>query len=357
MEMSKFDFKIAMPLEKAEREDGWFITAIAAGPEVDLQHERLAPSALEGIVSQIAQNPVPFLNWHNKNDALAEMGEVTKAWLTPEFHMGVEVQLDQDDFRAQKLWKKLGTVNPRTGKPYEYGLSVGGNGDYKDEYEKSGRVRTYYDVQLDEISLTTKPIYTPSLGTVLRKAIDESLNEGDMSKKTDTPESTETKVEVTEKSVTEEVVETPASDENVSEPETTVVEEKVVEKAASARTKEDARKLKRLVGMHREMSSLIAELVLSADDDDATDTASTSAPVVAQKAEETKPVQDDTVILKSEIAELRAIIDELKDRTPAGERPGVLLKKSDEEELNELLKSMSTSDRLRFALAASHNGK
>ena len=348
--MSKFNFEFALPIEKAEREDGWYLTAVAAGPDVDAQRERLAPQVLEGFVRQIQTNPVPFLNWHNQNDALAEMGEVTKAWLNPDFKMGVEVKLDQDHHGAQTLWRKLDQ-----GK--QFGMSVAGKvHDFKDEYEKSaGRVRTYYDVTLEEISLTTKPIYTPSFGTVLRKAADTSLNEGDMSKETnDTPKSAETEVTVTE-SVKEEVVETPASSEQVSEPETPAAEEQAVEKAASKRTNEDARKLKKLVSMHREMSSLIAELVLSGGDDDATDAASTSEPVVAQKAEETQPV--DTTLLKSEIAELRAIIDDLKERTPAGERPAVLIKKSDEEELYKALSEMTPSDKLRFALAVKTNGK
>lgn len=362
MVMGKFEF--AVPFGKAERDGEWYLTALATGTEVDKQNERMAPEAIVGLATQIERDNIPFLNWHNANDALAEMGEVTKAWLSEDFHMGVEIRLDQEDNRAQRLWNRLDRVNPRTGKPYEYGLSIGGSvNNFKDEYEKSiGRnVRTYYDVQLEEISLTTKPIYTPSLGTVFRKAAD-AVNEGDKTSMSDVTPKVEVTTTLTDESV-KTANESLPSDQQVSEPETTVVEVKQVEvdveKAASARTKEDAHKLKRLVGMHREMSTLIAELVLSADDDETKTPNSNSTPseIVAVKAEETKPADDRLEKALSEIDELKGQVNQLRESTPAGGGPGLLVRKSDEEELAEMLKSMTPTDKLRFALRAKYEGK
>lgn len=351
--MSKFDFKLALPFGKAERDGEWYLTALASGPETDSQNERMAPSALQGIVRQVEREAVPFLNWHNKNDALGEMGDVAKAWLTEDFHMGVEIRLDQDDSNAQKLWKKLDTVNPRTGKPYEFGLSVAGKGDYKDEYEKSQRVRTYYDVELEEISLTTKPIYTPSLGTVLRKAADESSVDGDKSMEKDTPDTTP----VVEEKEVEKAPEAPASAPEVTEPVTPAVEEKEVEKAVSADTKARAKTIKEVVGLHRQMSTLIAELVLSEGE---SETATVdSAPTVEGAPVKSEETADSAAIQKAadEIARLTAEVNELKDRIPATEVPEVQIKKSDTDEAREQFAALSTYDQLRLALAVKTGGK
>lgn len=350
MDLQKdFNFEFEMPFEKAEREDGgWYIRGIAAGPDVDAENERLAPQALQGFVSQITSNPIPFLNWHRKDDVTAEIGTVDKAWLEPDFKMGVEVKLDEDHPGAQYIWKKL-----EKGK--QYGMSVSGKvANYKDEYEKSvGRsVRTYYNVALNEISLTTKPIYTPSFGTVLRKAADAAG--GDNSMEVETPI-------VVEETATQEGVEksettTASSEQQVTEPVTTTVEDQPdVDKAHSARTVEDARKLKKLVGMHREMSALIAELVLSAEPDAETpNTDSTPTEVTTAKAEETQVTPEDLQKANSEIAELREELNRLREQTPAGQAPGLLIGKSDIEELGDMLKSMDTRSKLLFALRASH---
>lgn len=355
MEMSKFDFNLTIPFEKAEREDGWYITALAAGPEVDLQHERLAPSALEGIVRQIEQEPVPFLNWHNKNDALAEMGEVQKAWLTPDFHMGVEIKLDQDDYRAQKLWKKLDQ-----GK--QFGLSVSGSGDYKNEIEKSQRVRTYYQVQLDEISLTTKPIYTPSFGTVLRKAADESPEEGDTtSMSEETPIAEETIVEATSTSTqTTEVEkpETPAAPEaQSSEPETESASsgEAVVEKAVSPKTV-TAQRLKKLLQANREMNDLLAEFIAGGSTavDESTDSDTSEEVTEISKSAQTETQSGELEKALNEITRLRDEFIEFKASVPVTPVPPVLTKAEETNILDEVSKA-SPRERLRFGLAGLHN--
>jgi hypothetical protein len=110
--------------------------------------------------------------------------------------------------------------------------------------------------------------------------------------------------------------------------------------------------------MHRDMSRLIAELVLSDEDTANTDSTESSETVVeAVKAEEPAVSDERLEKAESEISELRAVIEELKNKTPSGGVPDVLVRKSDEEDLNDVLKSMSTAERLRFALAVHTNGK
>jgi len=58
MDMSK-DFALTIPFEKSEREDGWYITGIAAGIDVDLQGERLSPLLLIGLFN-ILTRMAPF---------------------------------------------------------------------------------------------------------------------------------------------------------------------------------------------------------------------------------------------------------------------------------------------------------
>jgi hypothetical protein len=108
------------------------------------------------------------------------------------------------------------------------------------------------------------------------------------------------------------------------------------------------------------MASLIAELVLSEEglSVDA-DSAAPSTPSAATvKAEETQPEGEDRLAkAASEIAELRAVIEELKDRIPATERPDVLVKKAEMDELREEIDSMDSRQRLAFGLRLSEELK
>lgn len=173
----KVQFEYTFPIEKSEeRPDGVYITGLATGPEIDEEGERIAPEAIAKFARQIEEManfglPLTYRDAHIKDGVLTELGEVTKAWLTPEFHLGVEVRLDvEDNPAALSLWKKI-----QKGK--QYGMSVAGEvHDFADEFVSDvGRiVRTYKDVVLTEISNTTRPAWTPSFGTVLSKAIKDA---------------------------------------------------------------------------------------------------------------------------------------------------------------------------------------
>lgn len=334
------DFKLTIPLQKSERTDGWYITGVAAGTEVDTEGDVLTPECIQKFVNQINNSPVPFRDWHAKNTILSDMGQVEKAWVLPDFQMGVEVELDQDHPGAQYLWRSLD-------KGKQYGMSVEGKvHDYEyDTARKSntGRFgRDIKDVTLDEISATTKPIYTPSFGTVLRKAIDEaeaeSVRKGETTVETVTP--------------TADAPETQTLVEEVATP-TTSTETPVVAKAVNAKAARDA--ITELVKHHQAMNAIIEGLGLS-DGAIATKTDSTETVETAKSA--TDPTDTTVSLVKSAIneatASLRAEIESLRERIPETKGPGVLVSKSEAEEAAEIVAELRKDPRraLRAGLAA-----
>jgi hypothetical protein len=344
-------FKLTVPLAKSDREDGWFITGVAAGTDVDSEGDRITPNAIAKMAEQINTSPVPFKDWHATNTILSDMGEVCKAWLTDDNALGVEVQLDQKHPAAQYLWGKLDD-----GK--QYGMSIQGDAGkywYSTEKSANGRaVREIDEVLLNEISATTKPIYTPSFGTVLRKAIDEaeakSVPTGDKSSVDETPVTTGESTAAPE--TTEQVAAAPAN-----APE--VVAE--VAKAVSADTARDAKGLAKLVKFHNEMGTLLTELGI---DVTASDPAPAAAPSTDNTAEVAKSTDEELLSLvrsQSEvIALLKADLETVKERIPETTGPGVAVRKSESEEALEewnRIRSEDPARALRLALDARHQGE
>lgn len=209
-------FKYTFPVSKAERRaDGVYITGLASGPEIDGDGERVTVEAIAGFSRQIELaaemgDPIPYRDAHAKDGVLRDLGVVTKAWITPDFHLGVEVRLDDDNPAAVSLFKQI-----QKGK--QFGMSVAGHVlDFADEYvsEIGKIVRTFKDVVLEEISNTTRPAWYPSLGTVLSKAIKDAEDGESAAAAGDNVDNDELQTE-------QETTETPAVDEN-TEP---VVEE------------------------------------------------------------------------------------------------------------------------------------
>ncbi len=172
--MKSAAFKYTFPISKAEkRDDGYYITGYASGPEVDLEGERMAPEAIERFSTQINSSGVEKLTYrdaHADDGVMRDLGDITKAWVEENFHLGIEVKLDMDNPAASFLFKQVS-------KGKQYGMSVAGRVlDYADDVlEGSGTVvRTYKNVVLDEISNTTRPAWYPSFGSVLSKSIKDA---------------------------------------------------------------------------------------------------------------------------------------------------------------------------------------
>ncbi len=353
------EFTITIPLEKAESSDGgWRITGVAAGPEVDLESERLTNECIEGFARQINTASIPFLDWHRDDTILSEMGEVTKAWLDPQFHMGVEVKLDEDHPAAQLMWKKLD-------KGKQYGMSVRGTAlDYEDEYEKSEngqkRVRAFKNVLLSEISATTRPIYTPSFGTVLRKAIDAAneaklVDTGDKTSMEETPVVEETVVTTTSTQPADSGESLPNAlpsvDEASSAPENVVESPEQEPAVAKAVVVEPV--------LTDDLMTRISELI------DSKLAAFSPAAQAATQPESVETAKSSTLTAEDYFVRLEKSLDErdarivaelesIKERVPSIETPSVLIRKSETEEANEMWDDIRKNDpraALRIGLA------
>lgn len=385
------EFRINIPLQKSDREDGWFITGVAAGTEPDLQGDAFSQHAISMAAQQINSGPLPFFDWHKKDSVLSELGEVTKAWVDDNFHLNVEVKLDEDHYGARTIWSKIN-------KGKQFGMSVHGRGlAYRNEVDGGRPVRRINSVLLDEISLTTKPVWTPSFGTVLSKAIesaDDSVETGDdfsMNEKTPAQaaeETTET-VSKAEETVVATTVETPApeakeaaTDSNAATEDTVATEatttetteatatvpqtpendqpEVAVEKSLVVMGAQDVKKLRKLLAYLKELG-----LDTSDDAEEAAVTEeSTDKPVeetTVSKAEETPattetPAQDTVVTaLAAQVVELTKALNDLRDRIPQKGEPGILVRKSEEgDPVAEFMAQATPYQRLRFALAAQH---
>ncbi len=366
---SPIQFKITLPLEKAEREDGFFIMGVAAGPQIDSQGERIHPSAISRFAEQINVASLPLKDWHARNTILSDgLGDVTKAWITENGDLGIEARLDDDHPTAMMLWKKL-----QKGK--QYGLSVGGTVlEFRDEVEKAAgniarKVRTFYNVLLDEVSVTTKPIYTPSLGTVMSKAIDEAESE---------------LVEDGEKSMAKDAKETPnQSDEESFAAKESELGMKVLADAAAADASEtsgdsgtppqegfeEGRQVIPAEGYEPDKSvtpPVATEKSVSADDVEFVKRfVDMMAPLFQNKSEAaaSQPVEttvtekasdDDAPKDRLELAldEILARLTAIEDRTPEYVSPGVHVRKAEIDQIREDIGNMDAGQRLRFGLAA-----
>jgi hypothetical protein len=317
-------------LLKAVDDDEWVIAGIAAGPVPDSVGERFSMDAADAVAKQINRMPLPLHDWHAKNTILGlPIGEVYKAWVTPDGEVGIEARLDKSHTTAQMLRQKLAE-----GK--QFGLSVGGKVlSYKDEFEKSlgKNVRTFTNVILDEISVTTKPFYQPSLGSVISKAIDEaqsaSVDEGDNSldNTAETPEAAEAPVE------TPEAVQEPTDTEAATEVEKSL--DSVIGALIERIDKRIDEKLAQLTSINAQ----------------AADSQPTEAVEATEKSE---PSGSQELLVAKALEEVLRRLERIEERTPDVNSPGLLTQKSETEQMLDVVNSMSPSERLRFGLRALH---
>lgn len=329
-EPKSYEYKYTVPIEKSLRGDQWIIRGVAAGPDIDQQGDIITPVAIQSLAEQINDAPVPFRNQHQVDDIMEDMGEVIKAFVTPDFNLEVEVRLDQDNPSAQYLWKKL-----EQGK--QFGMSIRGNSvaPYT-EITKSGQVvRKHNRVTIGEVSATTRPVYSHSLGTVLKKAID--LAEA-------------------ENAAGDNVMDTPVTGEAQAASETSAPEN------VSAPEQSPSETLVKSLMDNEEFKALIATTV--------TDAVAAAAPQATEdttevsKSEEAddsaKSTSDLNVeeLVKSIVAEvssqtdtkIEALADRIADRGPA------VLVKSEQETADETIAELKSDPRqaLRVGLAAKH---
>lgn len=372
----KFDpqFRITFGIEKAEqRADGYYITGIASGLGVDTQGEEMDPSAIVGFSKQIADrvakgDPILYMDAHKRDGVLSDLGWVTKGWVTEDFELGIEVKLDvEDNPAAMSLYQKV-----RKGK--QYGMSVAGRvNKYIDQFrpEIGKSVRRFFDVTLSEISNTTRPIWTPSFGTVLSKAVDEAgaeshIEEGTSSMKPEAPAAEQVPVADAEKSESA-PADALVADDTTEKGDAEVVAEDAekaapeapadVEKAGRALS---GKNISALLAMRATIDATLTELGALEAPPATGDVTPTSKSVSEDEGDNlAKAVSDATAPLLAVVEDLRKSLTEATARitelenTPAGDGAPALIDKADiAHEAAELIAKASPSDLIRLGLTA-----
>ena len=329
--MTAIEWRRKLPIEKAiNKDDGMYIIGLATGPEIDAEGERIHWTCIERFAKQIEEavaegTPIPYRDIHLKDGLFKDLGEVTKAWVTDEFELGIEVKLEEDNPASAWLFKSID-------KGKKYGMSVAGKvHDYRDERESNRLVRTYYNVTLEEVSNTTRPAYTPSFGTVLKKAIDTSVVSGESMSK-ETPAAAPTTPETELKTSLEEAK--PQNQENpsaVAAPEAPAVEGTTVEQPAPESAEKSV--TDRLAALEEKLEKAITALAAAS----ASPAPVESTPAVEKTANESL-VEIVTTLAKAQ-AETQATVARIAEVTSSGGRPPVLQKTSDDE-MAEVMKSL-----------------
>jgi hypothetical protein len=338
-------FKYTVPISKAEATDeGLYIYGEASGPEVDKQGERISPKAIKAFADQIkernaAGTPIPYVDEHDKSTSgrgvLRHLGDVVDGGITESDHLWVKVRLNEKNPAATFLYSQI------VDEGKQFGMSVQGSVmEFADEVVKAvGRkVRTFYSVILDHIANTTRPVWTPSLGTVLNRAVTKALeDEGDG-------------VEMEEETVVEstKVTEETTTEETPAEETTQKVEAKVEETKTEATTAETPATEPAANTLESKIDALVngfATLVEAMKQQ-------TPAPATVERSEDETPEPEIAKAENDRVAALEAELAEIKERSTS-QRPPVLTK-AQEEEFEATMNELSPQERLRVALAAQH---
>lgn len=149
----EFPFKFFIEKAQAVEEAGQlFVQGVASTLNVDHDNERMAKGALISMANVINETTVPLRIEHQKTDE-AIVGTVFKAWVDERNQLWVKASLDPNHPAGPLLHKSL-----KEG--VKLGLSVGGlvKKAVRELVESTGRaVKTFYDVQLSEVSVTQRP--------------------------------------------------------------------------------------------------------------------------------------------------------------------------------------------------------
>jgi hypothetical protein len=249
--------------------------------------------------------------------------------ITEKGHLWVKVRLHEDNPAATFLYRQI-----NAGK--QFGMSVSGDvQSWADNLHKAmGRkIRTFKSIVLNHIANTTKPVWTPSLGTVLNRAIDKALSEGETMAE-------EIVVEPTKNE------ETPATEQAVNE----AVETTVVAEATETPEPEKPADDSALSAINSRLDSF-ATAMLAMAEAIKPKLEATETPEPVTKSE---PETDDRMTkLEAALVTLVGEVTEIKSRSASPTPP--VVNKSQREQLDEVLKDASPEERLRAALAVLHD--
>jgi len=363
-------FKYTIPITRAISEnDELFLEGEASGPEIDTFGTRIHPDVVSGFAEQIqtrAQmgDPIPYRDTHGQGvtgdqPVMADFGELVAATVTDDHHLRVRVRLDTENPAARFLHKQI-----ERGK--RYGMSVGGNvQDFRDEYAKeSGRiVRTFTSVILDHIANTSQPSWTPSLGTVLMRAVDralegENMDEAVLAPETPAVEGAEEATAEATTEVTAEAVAEVTAEATQETPEETTTEATAEEETATPEVHTiEATALQPVADAITALASAVSTLmatpvpatvaVARSDTNDAARSVPSESPVAGN---------DEVAVLRTAFESLRTELAQANDRIrqleaePAGNQPQVI--ERTETNVKDELSKMTPHERLLLGLQA-----
>lgn len=346
-------YKYTFPITKAfVGNDGVRrLVGAATGPEVDLEAQRVAPSLIDKWIDQInnRQIEVTYDDNHKSNaeSITSDLGSIEKAWKDDSGHMIVQVMLDDDNPVAQYIHKAA-----TRGK--QYGMSIFGKATrFVDEIVSGQMVRTILDGTLERIAHTTRPVWTPSLGTVLSKAVDSAVSGDSLVSENATETKVETKTEevTTTDSTTESGAATAPDTGNAPESTDGSAEAQPVEKAITATSKKEEKALANILKTYHTMGAQLREaglLTEEAEKGESTDQES----VTVEKSETADNKDDQIATLSKSVTDLSAIVTTLMDRVTDGSAPAALRKSEPVDPLAELTAIEDPLERLRYAMAA-----
>lgn len=151
------NFSFNFYIEKAQAVDepaGKFILrGIASTLNLDHDNERMAKDALTSMCTIINEKSVPLRYEHSKEDS-AIIGNVSKAWIDERNQLWIDAELDPNHPAGESLYTSIKNQG------LKMGFSVGGKVKkaVKEFAASTGRmVKTFYDVLLDEVSVTKRP--------------------------------------------------------------------------------------------------------------------------------------------------------------------------------------------------------
>ena len=142
-------------IEKAEatsENEELILEGIASTTNIDHDNERMAKDALRAMETIINKDGVPLRVEHQK-DGAAIIGKVFKAWVDDRNQLHIQARLDKSHPVSSILHSSM-----KQG--VKMGLSVGGLVKHAiREFSDSvgGMVKTFYDVALQEVSVTPRP--------------------------------------------------------------------------------------------------------------------------------------------------------------------------------------------------------
>jgi len=147
-----FEFRIEKATTSDTESEEMILEGVASTTNVDHDHERMSKEAISSMASIINKEGVPLRVEHSK-DKDAVIGVVDKAWVDERNQLHIQAKLDKNHMVSPILYQSMKNGS-------KMGFSVGGVVKHalQEFSEKLGKVvNTFYEVALQEVSVTPRP--------------------------------------------------------------------------------------------------------------------------------------------------------------------------------------------------------